>query len=319
MSANIRRMSCLSPYWSIACITTIHTVCTKEDRKYRNGSGCIWLLRFNNESVCCVSIDIFDGFLAAFHKVIGICMFIVNDNKNNNKKRPKWTQTNEYCRQVSLCAIQWTDVCVHAYRQYTDFYLQHWSKSYSKKDRQTLRREHSSHLYEAKVIQFKCANKNEKDIRKKGKLLSAYSVIEFGVLFGFDWCVCVLIANREEQERKKKISNSNNPPTIISKQLAIHGSCYRLYWSRLRLSFACLHVTLSQAVKTWFRSRFRFNILLRSIVSMCVRVWILCVLEHISLSFLYRIWIEQRNQQPLLQTNSGIFLLNIHDHHQTKK
>lgn len=110
MSANIRRMSCLSPYWSIACITTIHTVCTKEDRKYRNGSGCIWLLRFNNESVCCVSIDIFDGFLAAFHKVIGICMFIVNDN-NNNKKRPKWTQTNEYCRQVSLCAIQWTDVC----------------------------------------------------------------------------------------------------------------------------------------------------------------------------------------------------------------
>lgn len=39
---------------------------------------------------------------------------------------------------------------------------------------------------------------------KKGKLLSAYSVIEFGVLFGFDWCVCVLIANREEQERKKE-------------------------------------------------------------------------------------------------------------------
>lgn len=124
---------------------------------------------------------------------------------------------------------------------------------------------------------------------------------------------------KQRRARKKKISNSNNLPTIISKQLAIHGSCYRLYWSCLRLSFACLHVTLSQAVKTWFRSRFRFNILLRSIVSMCVRVWILCVLEYISLSLLYRIWIEQRNQQPLLQTNSGIFLLNIHDHHQTKK
>lgn len=139
------------------------------------------------------------------------------------------------------------------------------------------------------------------------------------MLFGFDWCVCVLNAHcKQRRARKKKISNSNNLPTIISKQLAIHGSCYRLYWIRLRLSFACLHVTLSQAVKTWFRSRFRFNILLRSIVSMCVRVWILCVLEYISLSLLYRIWIEQRNQQPLLQTNSGIFLLNIHDH-QTKK
>lgn len=204
MSANIKRMSCLSPYWSIACITTIHTVCTKEDKKYIETDRGVFDFYVLTMNPCVVWALIFSMFFWLLF--IKWSVFVCSSStttKTTTKRDQKWTQTNEYCRQVSLCAIQWTDVCVHAYHQYTDFYLQHWSKSYSKKDRQTLRREHSSHLYEAKVIQFKCANKNEKDIRKKGKLLSAYSVIEFGVLFGFDWCVCVLIANREEQERKK--------------------------------------------------------------------------------------------------------------------
>lgn len=205
MSANIRRMSCLSPYWSIACITTIHTVCTKEDKKYIETDRGVFDFYVLTMNPCVVWALIFSMvFWLLFIKWSVFVCSSSTTTKTTTKRDQKWTQTNEYCRQVSLCAIQWTDVCVHAYHQYTDFYLQHWSKSYSKKDRQTLRREHSSHLYEAKVIQFKCANNKEKKRERDTKKGQTIVCLQCNRIRCVIWIRLVRLCAHCKQRRARK-------------------------------------------------------------------------------------------------------------------
>lgn len=108
----------------------------------------------------------------------------------------------------------------------------------------------------------------------------------------FHWIgafVCSLQRDETRQDpttrrRRSTTKTLHIYPTIISKQLAVHGSCYRLYWiGALRLSFCCLHVSC-QAVKTWNSGAwsFRFNILwLRCAhwlcLCVCVSVHVLCM------------------------------------------
>lgn len=136
-------------------------------------------------------------------------MYVHRQRQQQQQKETK-VNINEWILPTSefVCySMNWC-VCVHAYHQYTDFYLQHWSKSYSKKDRQTLRREHSTHLYEAKVIQFKCANNKEKKRERDTKKRQTIVCLQCNRIRCVIWIRLVRLCAHCKQRRARKKKKS---------------------------------------------------------------------------------------------------------------
>lgn len=149
MLANIRRMSCLSPYWSIAYFNTYRIRNTNEHKKVKwskiqlknTDQGVFDFCNLTINCVYCVRIDILDFFGCFSYGVIGICVFIVIviviESWRQEKKKTKVNKTSVYCRLQWVCVLFIEAMCACMITTSKKIYLQHWSKSYSKKDRQT--------------------------------------------------------------------------------------------------------------------------------------------------------------------------------------